>query len=266
MPICKTILDFQKMKVTNSKISMITCYDFWTAQIINKSTIDCVLVGDSLAMVMHGHPTTIPAQPEMMALHVAAVTRGISDKLIIADMPFLSYRKGLREAMNCVELLMNAGAHAVKLEGVEGHEDIVSHIVKSGVPVMGHLGLTPQYIHQLGGPRIQGRDSDAADLLLTHAQKLEELGCFGLVLECIPANLSKRITDALKIPTIGIGAGPYVSGQVLVLHDMLGMLPQFQLKFVRKYLDGLQLFVEALDHYNRDVKGSEFPLEQESFR
>ncbi len=244
---------------------MVTSYDFWTSQIINQSTVDAILVGDSLAMVMHGHSTTIPATIEMLALHTQAVSRGAPNKIIIADMPFLSVRKGLEAAINCVDLLMKSGATAVKIEGVDGHESIINHIVKSGVPVMGHLGLTPQFVHQFGGPKVQGRDAVAAEAILNQARKLEDLGCFSLVLECVPGDLACTITENLRIPTIGIGAGVHVSGQVLVLQDLLGMLPQFKFKFVRQYLEGFKLFSEALNHFDHDVKESQFPNEGESF-
>lgn len=253
------------MKEAKSKISMVTCYDFWTAQIINQSAIDAILVGDSLAMVVHGHSTTIPASIEMLALHTQAVSRGATNKIIVADMPFLSVRKGLENAVNCVDLLMKSGATAIKIEGVDGHESIIEHIVKSGVPVMGHLGFTPQSVHQLGGPKVQGRDTTGADAMLSQARKLEDLGCFGLVLECVPEALAGMITDNIHIPTIGIGAGAQVSGQILVLQDLLGMLPQFKFKFVRQYFDGFKLFSEALNRFDHDVKERQFPTETESF-
>ncbi len=252
------------MKNQGLKISIVTSYEFWSAAIIDESPIDGILVGDSLAMVMHGHPTTISAHSELMALHVQAVARGAPHKFIIADMPFLSFRKGLTAAMDCVELLMRAGAHAVKLEGVTGHEDLVAHIVSSGVPVMGHLGLTPQSVHQMGGNKVQGRSLDSADNLLAQAKKLEDLGCFSLVLECIPAPLARRITEQLRIPTIGIGAGSDVSGQVLVLHDLLGLLPK-KLKFARTYMEGYSLVSEALSRFSGDIREGQFPNGGESF-
>ncbi len=260
-----TVHDFKKLADQGTKIAMVTAYDTWSARIINESPIDCILVGDSGAMVMHGHSTTLPATPELMALHTAAVARGAPHKFIIGDMPFLSYRKSLVHAMNCVELLMRAGAHSVKLEGVEGHESIISHIVKSGVPVMGHLGLTPQSINSLGGMKVQAKLAAEAIQLLADAKKLEELGCFSLVLECVPSEVAKEITKTISIPTIGIGAGPHTSGQVLVLQDMLGANPGFKPKFLRTYLDLNTLIGEALDHYSRDVKASAFPADKESY-
>jgi 3-methyl-2-oxobutanoate hydroxymethyltransferase len=246
------------------RISMVTCYDHWSARIIHATSIDCILVGDSAAMVMHGHDTTIPADVDMMRLHVSAVCRGAPDRLVIADMPFLAHRKGLEPAMNAVDTLMKAGARAVKIEGPDF--ETVTHIVDSGVPVMGHLGLTPQSIHKLGGFRVQGRREEAASCLLEDARKLEQAGCFALVLECVPAALAAAVTDGIRIPTIGIGAGPHTTGQVLVLQDLLGMEPEFKPHFLRTYLDGFQLLREALERYDKDVRSAAFPSDEESYQ
>ncbi len=260
-----SITDFQKKKEKGQKLTMVTCYDYWTARLIARSNIDAVLVGDSAAMVMHGHDTTLPASSEMMAWHTQMVAKGIGKKLVVGDMPFLSFRKGLKNAMETVEILMQNGAGAVKLEGVLGHEDIVEHIVKSGVPVMGHLGLTPQSIHQLGGYKIQAKSDLAAEQLLGHARRLYELGCFSIVLECIPERVSSMVQEAVPIPIIGIGAGKQVDGQILVLQDLLGMNSDFSPKFVRKYLEGERLLVNALNHYCEDVVTENFPSTEESF-
>lgn len=261
----KTVLDFIQMKKEAQKISMVTAYDYWTAKIVNKSKVDCILVGDSLAMVMHGFPSTLQATVEMMALHTAAVVRGAPDKFIISDMPFLSYRKDLKTSMDAVEKLMQTGAQALKLEGVDGHSEIIKHIVQSGVPVMGHLGLTPQSVHQLGGFRVQGRDSDAAKNLMKQALDLQDLGCFSLVLECVPAALAEEITKTLHIPTIGIGAGVKTDGQVLVLQDLLGGQKDFRPKFLRTYLESSDSIEKALTAYDEDVKKGSFPGEKESY-
>lgn len=253
------------MKPEGRKISMVTAYDFWTAQILNESDIDCLLVGDSLAMVMHGYPSTIYATVEMMALHTSAVARGAPDKLIITDMPFLTFRKGIKPAMDCAESLMQAGACGLKLEGVNGHEETIRHMVGSGIPVMGHIGLTPQSTHQLGGFRVQGRKAGQADELISQARKLQELGCFSVVLECIPSHPAKRITETLTIPTIGIGAGIFTDGQVLVLQDLLGANDRFHPKFLRKYLNSHKLIKDALNRYDREVKNKKFPTEKESY-
>lgn len=259
------VLDFQKMKNAGRKISMVTCYDYSSARAVAASNIDCILVGDSLAMVMHGHPTTLSATTAMMALHTAAVARGAPTKFIVADLPFLSYRKGLKDAIDSVQELMSAGAHAVKLEGVRGHADIVRHIVESGVPVMGHLGLTPQSINLLGGMKVQARSDTAVEILAAQARELEEAGCFSLVLECVPSEAARKVTELLKIPTIGIGAGPNVDGQVLVYQDVLGLNPGFRPKFLRVYANAFGVIQAALNAYDRDVKGGGFPSESESY-
>jgi 3-methyl-2-oxobutanoate hydroxymethyltransferase len=264
------ILDFKKMKIEKRPISMVTCYDYTSAKQVNDSEIDVVLVGDSLAMVMHGFPSTIHATIEMMALHTAAVSRGLTgpsgsnEKFLVADMPFLSVRKGIGPAMDCVDALMKAGAHSVKIEGVDGHEDVIQQIVGSGVPVMGHLGLTPQSIHQFGGFKVQGRDEMAEDVF-RQAKRTQELGCFALVLECIPAPLAERISRELSIPTIGIGAGVGVDGQVLVFQDLLGMNPDFKPKFVRNFMNGKTELVTALNQFHREVVGRSFPGAKETY-
>jgi 3-methyl-2-oxobutanoate hydroxymethyltransferase len=259
------VLDFQKMKNEGRKISMVTCYDYSSARAVAESSIDCILVGDSLAMLMHGHPTTLSATTAMMALHTAAVARGAPSKFIVADLPFLSYRKGLKDAMDAVQELMTAGAHAVKLEGVRGHAEIVRHIIDSGVPVMGHLGLTPQSINLLGGMKVQARNDAAVEILAEQARELEAAGCFSLVLECVPSGAARKVTDLLKIPTIGIGAGASVSGQVLVYQDVLGLNPGFRPKFLRSYADTFGMIQAELNAYNCDVKEGSFPSESESY-
>ena len=260
------IQDFLKRKREGVPISMVTCYDSWSAAIIAETDIDCVLVGDSLAMVVYGHENTLPVDTETMAAHTAAVRRGLPGTFLIGDLPFLSYRKGLAPAMTNVGKLMGAGANAVKLEGALGNIDLVKHIVESGVPVMGHLGLTPQSVHQLGGFRVQGRGEEAAAALKEQALALESAGCFSLVLEAIPGGVAASITEALEIPAIGIGAGPDVDGQVLVLQDLLGVSTAFRPKFVRTWLDGSTLIREALQAYHRDVVSRDFPNGEESYR
>lgn len=259
------ILDFKKMKAEGRKISMVTAYDYSLARLVEESHIDCVLVGDSVAMVMHGYPSTVHATVEMMAFHTQAVARGLKTKFLVGDMPFLSFRKGPETALACVEALMRAGAHAVKLEGVRGHEETVDRIVRSGAPVMGHIGLTPQSIHQLGGFRVQGKDEATARELLAQARKLEELGCFSIVLECVPASLASEITASLSIPTIGIGAGGDVDGQVLVLQDLLGMNIDFKPRFVRSFATGSLWIPDALNAFHAATQDRSFPSQQESF-
>src|SRR5258706_13266063 len=252
------VLEFQKMKDEGRKISMVTCYDYSSALAVAESSIDCILVGDSLAMTMHGFPNTLSATTPMMALPTAAVARGAPSKFIVGDLPFLSYRKGLKEAMDSVHELMSAGAHAVKLEGVRGHAEVIRHIVDSGVPVMGHLGLTPQSVRGLGGMKIQARTNAAIKILASEARELENAGCFALLLECVPAEAARQVTNLLKIPPIGIGAGPGVSGQVLVYQDMIGLNPGFKPKFLRTYSNSLDIIQTALKPNDPDVKIGRF--------
>lgn len=271
------IQDWPLRKTQKKKIAMTTCYDAYTARIIAETSVDSVLIGDSAAMVMHGHDSTLPIDTLTLAQHVAAVARGMQmaqnnsqnnktskGKFLVGDMPFLSYRKGLTPAMECVEALMKAGAHAVKLEGLRGHEDIVKNIVGSGVPVMGHLGLTPQSVHGLGGYKVQGRSEAIAQQLLEDARTLQELGAFSVVLECVPTQLSEKITQELSIPTIGIGAGPHCDGQVLVLQDLLGLSGN-NFKFVRKFANGEAWMKEALEAFSSATHSKEFPNITESF-
>lgn len=261
----KTILDFQKKKNSKEKISMVTCYDYTFAKIIEGTHIDAILVGDSAAQVMHGHNTTLNASTALMALHTQAVARGAPNKFLVADMPFLSTRKGLKNSMDQIEKLMKSGAQAIKIEGAEGHTELIKHIVESGVPVMGHLGLTPQSIHQLGGPKVQGKVQDAADKILNDAIALQEVGCFSIVLECIPTDLGKLITDKLSISTIGIGAGNQTDGQILVLQDLLGMNKNFNPKFLKKYLNGYDLISESINSYVTEVQKHKFPTSENSY-
>ncbi|RME67828.1 MAG: 3-methyl-2-oxobutanoate hydroxymethyltransferase [Verrucomicrobia bacterium] len=260
----KGILDFARYKRERRPITMVTSYDAWSARIAAEAGIDCVLVGDSVAMTVHGFEDTLHATTEMMVAHTAAVRRGASKLFVVADMPFLTYRKGIAHAVDVAGELMRAGgASAVKLEGVRGHEDVIEAIVGSGIPVMGHLGLTPQSVHQLGGYRVQGRSSEEAQRIFDEARALERLGCFAIVLECVPEQLAAEITEALAIPTIGIGSGGGTSGQVLVLHDLLGLNPDFRPRFARKYLDGYETIRDALARYVEDVRGARFPAREE---
>lgn len=253
------IHDFQKMKENNQKISMVSCYEYWSAKIVSLSNVDCILVGDSMAMVVYGHPNTLHATTEMIALHTQAVARGANNKFIIGDMPFCSYRKDLTTTMNAVEKIMQAGAHAVKLEGAIGNLNTIDHIVNSGIPVMGHIGLTPQSINTLGGFKVQGKEQKVAESIKIQAKELESAGCFAIVLECVPNILAKEITKALHIPTIGIGAGPHTSGQVLVLQDLLGTSHYIKPKFLKTFLDGSNLILGALNAYDEAVKSSSYP-------
>ncbi len=259
------ILDFKKRKCAGSPISMLTCYDYAFARLLNESDVDVLLIGDSVAMVQHGFPSTLHADIGMMALHTAAVRRGAPDKFIVADMPFLSVRKGLEHAMNAIGSLMQAGANAVKIEGETGQLDIMRHIVESGVPVMGHLGLTPQSVESLGGNRVQGRSEGAAAEVMLSARRLEQAGCFAIVLECVPGVLGRGVSEALQIPVVGIGAGDGVDGQVLVLQDMLGMNAAFKPKFLRHYAETHTVVRAAVNQFHSDVQGHLFPNSEESY-
>jgi 3-methyl-2-oxobutanoate hydroxymethyltransferase len=218
-----------------------------------------LLVGDSAAMVMHGHETTLPISVADIAMHVRAVRQGAPGKFIVADLPFLACRKGLQPAMEAVEALMKAGAQAVKIEGIAGQQELLRHITDSGVPVMGHLGLTPQSVHQLGGFRVQGRGDAARERLLSDARACQQAGCFALVLECVPDDLAAEVTRTLAIPTIGIGAGQATDGQVLVMHDLLGLGAGPAPRFVRSSLDGRGLFIDAFNRFARDVREGSYP-------
>jgi 3-methyl-2-oxobutanoate hydroxymethyltransferase len=256
---------FLRAKSESRRLSMATCYDYTFARLLSKSIIDGILVGDSAAMVMHGHSSTIPASVEMMRAHTEAVARGAEGKFIIADMPFLSFRKGAAAALETASILMVAGAHAVKLEGVDGHEDVVQRLAESGIPVMGHLGLQPQSVHAAGGFRVQGRSEESAHQIARQAATLEELGAFAVVLECVPAGLARELTQSLRIPTIGIGAGAECDGQILVLQDLLGLNPEFRPKFARPFLDGARCVLDTLRRFDEAVKAGTFPSTEESY-
>ena len=259
----KSILDFTRAKREEKPIVLIAAYDALMARLLATSEVDAILVGDSAAMVVHGFPSTVHATTEMMCLHTAAVRRGAPKMVVIADMPFLSVRQGREEAFRVAGALMQAGATAVKIEGVTGHEDVITHLIGSGIPVMGHLGLTPQSVNQFGGFRVQGRTPEEAGRVKAEAVALEKLGAFSLVLECVPEALAADITDLLAISTIGIGAGAKTDGQVLVLTDMLGLDAAFHPKFVRHYLEGHELALGAVNSFARDVRSGKFPTGEE---
>lgn len=244
---------------------MVTCYDFTFARLLARSPIDGILVGDSAAMVMHGHSSTLAASVGSLRVHTEAVVRGAPGKFVVADMPFLSFRKGVAPALDAARELLTAGAQAVKLEGVDGHEDVIQRLVESGVPVMGHLGLQPQSVHVYGGFRVQGRENGSAREILRRSAALEELGAFAIVLECVPAALAAEITAARSIPTIGIGAGAGCDGQILVLQDLLGLNLDFRPKFVRPFLEGGRAVLNALAEFDAAVKTGGYPAEEEAY-
>jgi 3-methyl-2-oxobutanoate hydroxymethyltransferase len=261
-----TVPEFKTRKLEQKKLSMITCYDASFARILAESAIDVLLIGDSSAMVMEGHESTIHASVESIAFFTASVARGTrGKKFIVADMPFLSTRKTLEGGVEAAGALLRAGAHAVKIEGIAGNEKLVSHLVESGIPVMGHLGLTPQFVNAFGGMKVQAKTAEEQDRLLNDAKRFAEAGAFSLVLECVPASIAAKITELLPIPTIGIGAGAQVDGQVLVLQDLLGFNPGFRPKFLRTYLDGHRLFQDAFQRFHEEVSSGAFPNEKESY-
>lgn len=257
--------DFLHAKAEGRKLSMVTCYDYTFARLLSKTAIDGILVGDSAGMVMHGHSSTLAVNLDLIRMHAEAVVRGAGDKFVVADMPFLSYRKGVAASLDSAHVLMTAGAHAVKLEGVYGHEDVVQRMVQSGIPVMGHLGLQPQSVNAYGGFRVQGRSQESARGIVDQARLLQELGAFAVVLECIPSNLAHEITGVLRIPTIGIGAGAECDGQILVLQDLLGMNPDFHARFARPFFDGAHSIPAAVASFDQAVKAGTFPAIEESY-
>jgi 3-methyl-2-oxobutanoate hydroxymethyltransferase len=257
--------DFIRAKIEGRKLSMVTCYDYTFARLLSGSRIDGILVGDSAAMVMHGHESTLYATVELIRLHTEAVVRAATAKFVVADMPFLSFRRGVTAALDSAHAFMTAGAHAVKLEGVDGHEDVIQRLVESGIPVMGHLGLQPQSVHASGGFRVQGRSNDSALAISRQASALDALGAFAVVLECVPRSLAEEITKAIRIPTIGIGAGAGCDGQILVLQDLLGMNVDFRPRFARPFLDGARNVRDAIAEFDEAVKAGTFPSAEESY-
>ena len=256
----------QKMKANGEKISIITAYDFSFARLFDAAGIDVILVGDSASNVMAGHETTLPITLDQMIYHASSVIRGIGHCLVVVDMPFGSYQSNSKEALvSAFRIMKESGAHAVKLEGGEEVLESVKRIVAAGVPVMGHLGLTPQSIYKFGTYTVRAKEEAEAEKLKKDAKLLEEAGCFAVVLEKIPASLAKEVTESLQIPTIGIGAGKYCDGQVLVMHDMLGINTEFKPRFLRQYLKLHEQITIAVQRYIGDVKAKDFPNEQEQY-
>lgn len=256
----------QRMKINGEKISMITAYDYSFAKIFDAAGIDVILVGDSASNVMAGHQTTLPITLDQMIYHASSVMRGIDRSFVIVDLPFGSYQSNSKEALaSAVRIMKETGAHAVKMEGGEEILESAKRILAAGVPVMGHLGLTPQSIYKFGTYTVRAREEDEAEKLKKDAKLLEEAGCFGLVLEKIPALLAKQVSENLQIPTIGIGAGKYCDGQVLVMHDMLGINTEFKPRFLRRYLDLHQQATAAIQQYIHDVKARDFPGDHEQY-
>ncbi len=260
-----TTVRLAKMKARKERIVCLTAYDFPTAQILDKCGVDLVLVGDSAANVVYGQETTLAIGMEEMLYHTRAAAAGVKRALVVADMPFLSYQTSVADAIANAGRFLKAGAAAVKLEGAGPMRETTKRLVELGIPVMGHLGLVPQSVHRLGGYRLQARKPDEQEKLLADARALEEAGCFSVVLEKIPAELAARVTAALAIPTIGIGAGSGCDGQVLVLHDMLGMFEGPGYKFVKRYAELGAAITKAVNEYSSDVRQGKFPGEEHSF-
>lgn len=255
-----------KMKAAGEKISMLTAYDYSFAKIFDNAGIDILLVGDSASNVMAGHETTLPITLDQMIYHAASVVRAINRCLIVVDLPFGSYQGNSKEALHStIRIMKETGAHAIKLEGGEEVLESIKRIVGSGVPVMGHLGLTPQSIYKFGTYTVRAKEEAEAEKLKRDALLLQEAGCFGMVLEKIPAQLAKSVSESLTIPTIGIGAGKYCDGQVLVMHDMLGINTEFKPRFLRQYLNLHQQITQAVQQYVQDVRKNHFPNDHEQY-
>jgi 3-methyl-2-oxobutanoate hydroxymethyltransferase len=254
------------LKQKGEKIAMLTAYDFITAKFCDEAGIEVILVGDSLSNVIQGNETTLPVTLEEMIYHTKMVRRGVKKAMVVADMTFMSYQAGLNEAIqNCGRVMKETGCDAVKMEGGKYIAEIVSKLVEIGIPVMGHLGLTPQSINKFGSYKTRGIEKEEAEQIFADAILLEQAGCFSIVLEKIPAALGLQISEALKIPTIGIGAGPDCDGQVLVMHDMLGMIEEFKPRFVRRYMTLAMDMKDAFKRYIKDIKSGSFPSENESY-
>jgi 3-methyl-2-oxobutanoate hydroxymethyltransferase len=262
-----TIHTLKKQKTAGQKICMVTAYDATFARILDEAGADVLLVGDSLGMVVQGHDSTLPVTMDQMVYHSKAVTAGAKRAHVVGDLPFMSYQNAVEDAVrNAGRLVSEGNVGSVKLEGGQAFADVVSRIVRASIPVMGHIGLTPQSVHKMGGYVVQGRDEDTARSLLEDAVALEQAGCYALVLEGVPLELAKTITARLSIPTIGIGAGRHCDGQVLVCYDLLGLNPAFKPKFVKRYADGFGTITGAAQSFFTEVRSGAFPDEEHSFR
>ncbi|GFO57271.1 3-methyl-2-oxobutanoate hydroxymethyltransferase [Geomonas sp. Red276] len=263
----KTVLDIQKMKSDGERIAVLTCYDYPTAAIMDGCGIDMILIGDSVGVVVSGYDNTLPVTMEEMIYHTRAVMRARPNALVVADLPFLSYQVDLAGArLNAGRLIKDGGAAAVKIEGGVNVEETIAAITAMDIPVVGHIGLTPQSLHRMGGFKVQGKGAEQAEKLMEDARAVERAGAFAVVLEGIPMGLAQRITAELSIPTIGIGAGPHCDGQVLVIHDILGLCSKYSPKFVKRYAELTPVIGEAVTSYIADVKGGAFPEERHSFK
>lgn len=261
-----TVKSLVDMKASGEKISMLTAYDYTMAKIVDGAGVDVILVGDSASNVMAGHETTLPITLDQMIYHASSVIRAIYRALVVVDLPFGSYQSDPKEALrSAIRIMKESGAHSVKLEGGKEIKDSIKRILNAGIPVMGHLGLTPQSIYKFGTYTVRAKEEAEAERLLEDAKMLEKVGCFAIVLEKIPAQLAKKVAESVSIPIIGIGAGPDVDGQVLVLHDMIGMTHEFNPRFLRRYLNLYEDMTSAISQYVDDVKSQDFPNEKEMY-
>lgn len=261
-----TVKSLVEMKKNGVKISMLTAYDYSMAKIVDSANVDVILVGDSASNVMAGHETTLPITLDQMIYHATSVIKAVERALVVVDIPFGSYQSDPKEALrSAIRIMKESGAHAVKLEGGVEIKESVKRILKAGIPVMGHLGLTPQSIYKFGTYTVRAKEEEEAEKLMKDAHLLEKLGCFGIVLEKIPAALTKKVSESLSIPTIGIGGGKHADGQVLVIHDLLGMTHEFHPRFLRRYMNLYEDMGKAISQYVTDVKRKDFPSDEEQY-
>ncbi len=261
-----TVKSLVDMKKNGEKISMLTAYDYSMAKIVDAAQVDVILVGDSASNVMAGHETTLPITLDQMIYHAASVIRAVERALVVVDIPFGSYQSDPKEALrSAIRIMKESGAHAVKLEGGIEIKESVKRILNAGIPVMGHLGLTPQSIYKFGTYTVRAKEEQEAEKLMEDAKLLEKLGCFAVVLEKIPASLTKKVSEGISIPTIGIGGGKHADGQVLVIHDLLGMTHEFSPRFLRRYMNLYEEMGDAISNYVKDVKNRDFPSDEEQY-
>ena len=261
-----TVKSLQEMKLDGEKISMLTSYDYTTAGIVDKSGIDVILVGDSASNIMAGHETTLPITLDQMIYHASSVIRAVERALVVVDLPFGTYQSDSQAALeSAIRIMKESGSHAVKLEGGKEIKDSIKRIIKAGIPVMGHLGLTPQSIYKFGTYTVRAKEEKEANQLISDAKPLEKIGCFAIVLEKIPSDLAKKVAKEVNIPIIGIGAGNKVDGQVLVLHDLIGMTKEFNPRFLRRYMNLHDEMINAISSFSSDIKNGDFPNENEQY-
>ena len=261
-----TVKSLQEMKDNGEKISMLTSYDFTSAGIVDKAGIDVILVGDSASNIMAGHETTLPITLDQMIYHASSVIRGVERALVVVDLPFGTYQSDSQAALeSAIRIMKESGSHAVKLEGGKQIKDSIKRIIKAGIPVMGHLGLTPQSIYKFGTYTVRAKEEKEAKQLIEDAHLLEKIGCFAIVLEKVPSKLAKKVAKEISIPIIGIGAGSHVDGQVLVLHDLVGMTKEFNPRFLRRYMNLHDEMINAISNFSDDIKSGSFPNENEQY-